>query len=95
MSCTLESTSEAVTIPVQAEGGQDRIGAVQTDQDIRFVRERFADKPCRAVAAQFMDGEVVALFELAERKGEIKVVEERHYRLVPAKALTDSKQDHS
>jgi len=82
-------------IPVQAKGGQDRIGAVQTDQDIRFVRERFADKPCRAVAAQFMDGEVVALFELAERKGEIKVVEERHYRLVPAKALTDSKQDHS
>ena len=74
-------------IPVQAKGGNDRIGTVQAAQDIRFVQERFAGMRCRAIAAQFMDEEVVALFELTEQRGEIKVVEERHYRLVPAKEL--------
>ena len=34
-----------------------------------------------------MDDEVVAFFELMEQWGEVKVVEERHYRLVPAKNL--------
>ena len=74
-------------IPVQAKGGNDRIGTVQAAQDIRFVQERFAGMRCRAIAAQFMDEEIVALFELTEQRGEIRVVEERHYRLVPAKQL--------
>ena len=74
-------------IPVQAKGGNDRIGTVQAAQDIRFVQERFSGMRCRAIAAQFMDEEIVALFELTEQRGEIKVVEERHYRLVPAKEL--------
>ena len=30
-------------IPVQAKGGKDRIGIVQTAQDIRFVEQRFPD----------------------------------------------------
>ena len=34
-----------------------------------------------------MDGEVVALFELALVDDEVRVVEERHYRLVPARDL--------
>jgi hypothetical protein len=42
---------------------------------------------CRAVAAQFMDDEIVALFELTLQDAEIKVVDEKHYRLVPAKKL--------
>lgn len=45
---------------------------------------------CRANAAQFMDEEVVALFELMEQRGKIKVIEERHYRLVQAKELDSS-----
>ena len=39
---------------------------------------------CRAIAAQFLEDEVVALFELTLQADEIKVVEERHYRLVLA-----------
>lgn len=74
-------------IPVQAKGGKDRIGVVQTTQDIRFVEERFPGMRCRAVSAQFMAGEVIALFELTLQDGEIKVVEERHYMLVPADKL--------
>lgn len=74
-------------IPVQAKGGKDQIGIVQTSQDIRFVEEKFPDMRCRAIAAQFMDDEIVALFELTLQDGEIKVVDEKHYRLVPAKKL--------
>ena len=74
-------------IPVQAKGGKDQIGIVQTSQDIRFVEEKFPGMRCRAIAAQFMDAQVVALFELTLQNDEIKVVEERHYRLVPAEKL--------
>lgn len=74
-------------IPVQAKGGKDQIGIVQTTQDIRFVEQRFPDMQCRAISAQFMSDQVVALFELTLQDDEVKVVEERHYRLVPASDL--------
>lgn len=74
-------------IPVQAKGGKDQIGIVQVTQDIRFVEEKFIGMRCRAIAAQFMSDDVVALFELTLQDDEVKVVEERHYRLVPAKQL--------
>lgn len=70
-------------IPVQAKGGKDNIGIVQTTQDIRFVEQKFPGIQCRAIAAQFMADELIALFELTLHSDEIKVVEERHYRLVP------------
>lgn len=74
-------------IPVQAKGGKDQIGIVQISQDIRFVEDKFPGMRCRAIAAQFMEDEVIALFELTLQNDEIRVVEERHYRLVPAKML--------
>ena len=83
----IDKRGRQYAIPVQAKGGNDRIGTVQAAQDIRFVQERFAGMRCRAIAAQFMDEEIVALFELTEQRDEIRVVEERHYRLVPAKEL--------
>jgi hypothetical protein len=74
-------------IPVQAKGGKDQIGVVQTTQDIRFVEQKFPGMRCRAISAKFMEGEVVALFELTLQGDRIKVVEERHYMLVPADRL--------
>lgn len=74
-------------IPVQAKGGKDQIGVVQTTQDIRFVQDNFPGLRCRAISAQFMDEGVVALFELTLQDDEIRVVDERHYRLVPASEL--------
>ncbi|MBC6443343.1 MAG: endonuclease [Rhodobacteraceae bacterium] len=74
-------------IPVQAKGGKDQISIVQTSQDIYFVEEKFPGMRCKAIAMQFMDAQVVALFELTLQDEEIKVVEERHYRLIPAKKL--------
>jgi hypothetical protein len=74
-------------IPVQAKGGKDQIGIVQTTQDIRFVEQRFPGLRCRAIAAQFMEDKAIALFELTLDGDEVRVVEERHYRLVPARDL--------
>lgn len=54
---------------------------------IRFVEQRFPGMQCRAFSAQFMADQVVALFELTLQDDEVKVVEERHYRLVPASEL--------
>lgn len=74
-------------IPVQAKGGKDQIGVVQTTQDFRFAEQKFVGMRCRPVAAQFMTDQVIALFELTLQGEEVRVVEERHYRLVPAKDL--------
>lgn len=74
-------------IPVQAKGGNDQIGVVQIGQDLAFAAAKFPEMRCRPIAAQFMAGGVIALFELTLDDGQVKVVEERHYRLVPAAAL--------
>lgn len=74
-------------IPVQAKGGTDQISVVQTKQDIAWCLDRFPGMRCRAISAQFMSNERVAMFELAIQDETIKVVEERHYKLVPAAAL--------
>lgn len=83
----LDKSGGHYVIPVQAKGGKDYIGIVQTAQDIRFSEQKFRSLQCRAIAVQFMDDKVVALFELTLMGDDIKVVEERHYRLVPAEEL--------
>jgi hypothetical protein len=74
-------------IPVQAKGGNDQIGIVQIGQDLTFAAEKFPGMRCRPIAAQFMSGDIIALFELTLDDGQVKVVEERHYKLVPASEL--------
>jgi len=71
-------------VPVQAKGGKDKLTPLQSKQDIAYCREKFPKLHCRAVSAQFMSDDRIALFELRQQRDEIKVVEERHYRLVPA-----------
>lgn len=74
-------------IPVQAKGGNDQIGVVQTSQDIAYVEQKFPGLRCRAIAAQFMTDGTIALFELTLQDDQVRVVEERHYKLVPAAEL--------
>lgn len=76
-------------IPVQAKGGKDQIGVVQVGQDLSYAAENFPQIRCRAIAAQFMADRTVALFELTIIDGDVKVVDERHYKLVPASELDD------
>lgn len=74
-------------IPVQAKGGNDQIGVVQIGQDLAFAAEKFPNMRCRPIATQFMPGEIIAVFELTLEDGQVRVVEERHYKLVPASDL--------
>ena len=74
-------------IPIQAKGGSDKVGSVQVEQDIRYVTQQFPSMKYRAIAAQFMPDETVALFELTMKCGVVKIVDERHYRLVPASEM--------
>jgi len=75
---------EQFALPVQAKGGSDRLSVVQTAQDIACCREKFADLACRPISAQFMSGDVIAMFELALDGKDVKLVEEKHYKLVPS-----------
>jgi len=74
-------------IPVQAKGGTDQISVVQTKQDLAWCAHRFPGMRTRAISAQFMSDERVAMFELAVQDDMVRVVEERHYKLVPATEL--------
>lgn len=74
-------------IPVQAKGGTDQIGVVQTNQDIAFASQKFPGLRCRAVSVQIMADGIVAMFELTVQSDEVKVVQEKHYRLLPAQKL--------
>jgi hypothetical protein len=69
-------------IPVQAKGGNDKMASVQAKQDIACCSEKFPTLICRAISAQFMADNKIALFELALDDDEIRIVEERHYKLV-------------
>lgn len=75
--------------PIQAKGGADKLGRVQIEQDLALCREKFPLLICRPIAAQFISGDFIALFELEEQDEEIRIASEKHYRLVPWQALSD------
>lgn len=75
-------------MPVQAKGGNDQLSVVQTKQDLLCCREKFPDLICRAISTQFMADNLIALFELTVDDDQVRVVDERHYRLVPADQIT-------
>lgn len=76
--------------PVQAKGGRDSISVVQIAQDFAMceTKPKFRDLVCRPVAAQFLADGVIALFEVQRSREGFAICEERHYRLVPAEALS-------
>jgi hypothetical protein len=75
---------EQFALPVQAKGGSDRLSVVQTAQDLACWREKFEGLTCRPISAQFMSDDVIAMFELALDGDDVKLVEEKHYKLVPS-----------
>lgn len=84
----ISKRGEQFVLPVQAKGGRDRLSAVQTAQDVACCREKFSELTCRPISAQFMSDDVIAMFELALDSEDVKIVEERHYRLVPSDDIT-------
>lgn len=75
-------------LPVQAKGRKDKIGVVQIEQDIRVCETKFPDLVCRPIAAQSLSDDVIALFEFEFGEDEIKIVSEKHYKLVKPKDLS-------
>lgn len=74
--------------PVQAKGGRDKLSIVQIEQDIALCGEKFSGLVCRAIGAQFMEDDVIALFEFENGREGISLVSEKHYKLVPPNQVT-------
>lgn len=85
----VNKSGQQFVIPVQAKGGADKLAVIQTTQDLAYCAEKFPRLAARAISAQFMQDDVIALFELTLEDDEVKVVDERHYCLVPAKSISD------
>lgn len=79
----VDSKGKQYIIPVQAKGGSDRIGAVQTKQDLAYCSNEYPNLICRAISAYRINANKVALFELMIDGDDVKIVIERQYILVP------------
>ena len=79
----IDSRGAQYIVPVQAKGGTDVLGAIQTIQDITFCRteKRYRDCIARAVSAQFLANGTIALFETTFDGDEVSIMRERHYQL--------------
>jgi hypothetical protein len=75
-------------VPVQAKGGADQLSVVQAKQDIACCAEKFPDLVCRSISAQFMDDDRIAIFELTVEDDQVKIVDEKHYKLVPSDGIS-------
>ncbi len=76
-------------IPLQAKGGNDKIGIVQIEQDMALCAEKFPLLICRPIAAQFIGEGRIALFEFEESDEGLKLHREHHYKLVPSDNMTE------
>ena len=73
---------------MQAKGGSDALSVIQIWQDYRVAEQKFPGLIARPIAAQFMDEDVIALFEFDETNNEITIAREHHYKLVAPEQLT-------
>lgn len=76
--------------PVQAKGGKDRLSVVQIEQDFALCAAKFPELICRPIAAQFMDDSLIALFEFEQDQDRVRIVMEKHYRLVPFDSVSSA-----
>jgi hypothetical protein len=85
----LDSRGAQYIVPVQAKGGSDKLGVIQTIQDTTFcqAQARYANCIPRTVSAQFMGDDIIAMFELNFDGDDVSIVREQHYKLVPASEI--------
>jgi hypothetical protein len=92
----IRNTGQQFVIPVQAKGGKDQIGIVQVEQDLALCQHAFPELKPRLVAVQFIQderGEAIVMFETIVQNDELKIADEKHYRLVPASDITQADLD--
>ena len=79
----LDKQGRHYAFPVQVKGGTDELSAIQIEQDMALCQDKFPSLIGRAIAAQFMPENIIALFAFElDEAGEIRIRDERHYRLV-------------
>lgn len=86
----IDKRGRQFVIPVQAKGGSDKHGIVQTQQDIDCCAEKYPTLIARPISAQFIASDRIAMFELIASGDEIKVVDEKHYQLVSSDVISAS-----
>jgi len=81
----VRKTGEQFIVPVQAKGGNDKIGIVQMEQDYLLCKAKYPSLTPRLVAVQFQHGvdEAIVMFEVVIEQEDLRIVDERHYQLVP------------
>lgn len=80
-------------LPVQAKGGNDKLGVVQIEQDFAIGASKFPDLICKPIAAQFMPNGTISLFEFEQNNGELAIGAEKHYKLVNPSELSKAELD--
>jgi hypothetical protein len=64
------------------------ISIVQIEQDFAVCAQKFPDLICRAIAAQFMTDDVIALFSFEISDNGVLLTDEKHYKLVHPEEIT-------
>lgn len=80
---------EQFVLPVQAKGKNEHIGIIQIEQDAAMCKEKFPALTCRPIAAQFIEENLIAMFEFEQSAEGLTIKEERHYRLAPNEELSE------
>jgi len=78
-------------VPVQAKVDNDRHSVVQTLQDAEYCKETYPNLVRRCVSAHFLRSqEVIVMFELSVTDYEVKIRNERHYKLVDSEGISET-----
>lgn len=85
----LDKKGRQFIIPVQAKGGSDKLGVTQIEQDLELCKQKYPELICRAIACQFITSDVVAMFEFSVEEGKIVKENERHYKIIEAKEISN------
>lgn len=85
----LNDRGQQYVLPVQAKGKTDQLGIVQIEQDFALCKAKFPNLLCRPIAAQFIEENLIALFEFEKSVDGITIRNERHYKIVGNDNLSD------
>jgi hypothetical protein len=86
----LDKKGAHYVLPVQAKGGTDKLNIVQIEQDFAICEHKFRNLICRPIGAQFINDEVIVLFEFEQAPEGVRINSEKHYRLVPAEKIDET-----
>lgn len=84
----IDKAGKQFIIPIQAKGGNDKLGVSQIEQNLALCAEKYPDLISRSIACQFVARDIVAMFEFAMDEERVVKINERHYKIVDASEIT-------